>query len=204
MYGFNRQELSILKKLDTPKKIQDFLDTLKINFEPNGDTCRSPRVILRTRSAHCIEGAMLAATALRIHGHRALVLDLTSSYWDQDHVIAIFKKDSYWGAISKSNHATLRYREPVYKTIRELVMSYFNEYIDNKGKKTLRSYSNPVDLSRFDKFGWTTSQEDVWYVAEHLLNISHNQILTKSQTAGLRKADPIEIKAGELVEYKSK
>ena len=203
MYGFNKQELSILKKLNTPKKVQDFLDTLKVNFEPDGDTCRSPRVVLRTKNAHCIEAAMLASATLRIHGNRPLILDLTSSYGDEDHVIAVFKNQGSWGAISKSNHAVLRYREPVYKTIRELVMSYFHEYTDNKGKKTLRSYSMPVDLSRFDKLGWTTSEDNVWYIPEHLLKIPHKQILTRSQIAGLRKADKLEIEAGKLTEWKA-
>jgi len=202
MEDFNKKEFSVLNKLNNPKKIQDFLDKLKMNFEPNGDTCRSPRVVLRKKEAHCIEGAMLAGAALRLHGHRPLVVDLTASDSDFDHVIAVFKKDGFLGAISKTNHVVLRYREPVYKTIRELVMSYFHEYTDNKGRKTLRSYSNPVNLSRFDKIGWTVSEKDVWEIPNYLLKVPHKKILTRSQIAGLRKADRIEAEAGKLVEWK--
>ncbi len=202
MYIFNKHELSILKKLDTPKKIQNFLDTLKINFEPNGDTCKSPRVVLMEKQAHCIEGAMLAAVTLRMHGYKPLLVDLTATEKDYDHVIAVFKQNDFWGAISKTNHVVLRYREPIYKTIRELVMSYFHEYFDDKGRKTLRSYSNPVSLSKFDKINWTTSEQDVWEIPNYLLEVPHKRILTKSQISSLRKADPLEIEAGKLVEWK--
>ncbi len=202
MPDFNQQELSVLKKLNTPRKIQDFLNKLKTNFEPDGDTCRSPRMVLRKKEAHCVEGALLAASTLRIHGHKPLVVDLTSNKKDYDHVIAVFKKNNFWGAISKTNHAVLRYREPIYKNIRELVMSYFHEYTTDKGEKTLRSYSMPVNLSRFDKLGWTASEKEIWYIPEYLLEVKHIPILNKSQITGLGKADPIEIKAGKLIEWK--
>ena len=148
---------------------------------------------------------MFAATALRFHGHKPLVLDLTSVKDDDDHVVTVFKHQGHWGAISKTNHAVLRYREPIYKSIRELVMSYFHEYFTNQdGKKTLRSYSMPVDLSRFDNQGWMISEEDVWYVPEYLFEVEHVSILNKSQIAFLRKADQIEVKAGKIVEWKKK
>jgi len=204
MYGFDKKEVSVLKKLNSPRKIQDFLDRLKINFEPGGDTCLSPRMVLKERKAHCIEGAMLAAVALRLNGHRPLVVDLASSFHDYDHVIAVYRQNGYWGAISKVNHCGLRYRDPVYKTIRELVMSYFHEYTDRKGKKTLRSYSMPVDLSRFDKKGWMTSGKDVWFIPEYLLNVPHKQILSRSQISTLRKWDKFEMKVGSLEEWKSR
>ena len=201
MHIFNKQELSVLKKLNSPKKVQDFLDKLKMNSEPAGDTCRSPRVVLRKREAHCIEGAMLAAVAFRLHGYRPLVVDMTAVDSDYDHVIAVFKQNGFWGAISKTNHSVLRYREPVYSTIRELVMSYFHEYTDDKGRKTLRSYSMPVNLSRFDKIGWAVSEKDVWEIPNYLLEVPHKKILNKSQISSLRKADKIEIKAGKLIEW---
>ncbi|MBI4163283.1 MAG: hypothetical protein HY512_00345 [Candidatus Aenigmarchaeota archaeon] len=203
MYGFNNSEISILKRLNTPPKIQDFLNKLKANFEPNGDTCRSPRLVLRNKEAHCVEGAILAAAAMRIHGHKPLVLDLTSNKKDFDHVVAVFRQFGCWGAVSKTNHPVLRYREPVYKSIRELVMSYFHEYTKD-GEKTLRSYSIPVNLSRFDKLGWTTSEKDIWYIPEYLLEVPHKQILTHTQISNLRKADLLEIKAGDMLEWKTK
>ena len=197
-------ELKILKKLKTPAKIQDFLDKLKINFEEKRDTCLSPVMVLKKGKCHCMEGAILAALALRVQGYKPLVVDLTSNSRDFDHVVAVYKKNGKWGAISKTNHAVLKYREPVYNSIRELVMSYFHEYFDNKGRKNLRSYSMPVDLSRFDEMGWTITDKEVWYIPDYLADIKHFQILDKKQICSLRKADKVEIKAGKVVEWKSK
>ncbi len=202
MFGFDKKELDMLKKLNTPRKIQDFLEEFEINFEEGGDTCKSPRVILKTRKAHCVEGAMLAAVILKINGHKPLVVDLTSNKKDYDHVIAVFKQDGLWGAISKTNHASLKYRDPIYKSIRELVLSYFNEYFLDSGKKTLRSYTMPVDLSRFDKLNWVTSEKDVWFIPEYLGKIKHIPIVNKKQIFNLRKADPIEIEAGRIIQWK--
>lgn len=202
MFGLSTKELRILRRLNTPRKIQDFLETIPANFEPEGDTCLSPRRVLRERRAHCIEAAMLAALALRINGHAPLVLDLTSAPHDEDHVIVPFQQNNCWGAISKSNHAILRYRDPVYRTIRELVMSYFNEYLDGHGRKTLRSYSRPVNLSRFDAHGWMTSEDDVWLIAEHLADVPHIPLLTSAQLASLRRADGIERRALMLLQWK--
>ena len=205
MFGFNKKEMAVFQRLNTPKKIQDFLNKIPTNFEPGRETVLSPRMVLRENRAHCMEGAMFAATALRFKGHKPLIVDLTSVKNDYDHVITVFKHKGHWGAISKTNHAVLRYREPVYKNIRELVMSYFHEYFTNHdGKKTLRSYSRPVDLSRFDKQGWMTAEQDIWYVPEYLLEVAHLPILSRSQIAFLRKADPIEVKAGSLLEWKKK
>jgi hypothetical protein len=114
----------------------------------------------------------------------------------------VFQIRGYWGAISKTNHGVLRYREPIYKTIRELAMSYFHEYFLDDGAKTMRSYSIPVDLSRFDKRGWMTAEEDVWYVPAAIDDAKHIPIITPSQIKGLRKADRIEREMGKIVEWK--
>jgi hypothetical protein len=201
MFGLTARELSILKPLDSPRKIQDFLETIPSNRCEKRDTCLSPRRVLAERNAHCVEGAMLAALALRLHGDPPLVVDMASSASDLDHVIAVFRRHGCWGAISKTNHAVLRYREPVYKTIRELVMSYFHEYTTDDGKKTLRSYSRPVNLSRFDADGWITSDEDVWIVPRHLSEIAHIPLLTRGQIASLRLADPIEREIGMKLQW---
>ncbi len=199
---FTRTEWQILRQLNTPKKIQDFLNTLPQSFSKHGQECRSPRRVLREGSAYCLEGAMLAVLALRVHGHRPLLLDLTSHDSDDDHVVALFQHNGCWGAISKTNHAVLRYREPIYRSVRELVMSYFHEYfLQRGGRKTLRSYA-VADVSKFDRRGWMTDEEDLWYIAEHLCDIPHKQVLTRSQIAGLRPADAIEIQAGELLEWR--
>ncbi|MDD5726596.1 MAG: hypothetical protein PHC53_04320 [Patescibacteria group bacterium] len=202
MYDLTKDELRLLRGLDSPSKVQDYLDKIPINHEPEGDTCLSPRRVIQERRAHCIEGAMLAALAFRLHGQLPLVLDLTSCKRDFDHVVALFKRNRYWGAVSKTNHAVLRYREPVYRTLRELVLSYFHEYFDDYGYKTLRSYSLPINLSRFDKLGWATNEDDNWFIAEHLADVRHIPLLTRSQISTLRKAHPTEIKAGEIIEWK--
>lgn len=194
MYELNKEELKVLKPLSTPRKIQDFINKIPVNFETRGETCMSPRRVLKENKAHCIEGAILAAAILRLQGHKPLIVDLTAAERDDDHVIAVFKQHGHWGAISKTNHVVLRYREPVYKTVRELVMSYFHEYFDDKGRKNLRSFSMPVDLSRFDDIEWVTSENDLWDIANHLVEVPHNDILTRPQIATLRKADKIELK----------
>lgn len=200
--SFTKDELKILKKLNTPKKIQDFLDAIPVNFEPNGDTCMSPRRVLRENIAHCMEGAMLAAAALRIAGWKPLVIDLKSNNKDYDHVVAVYQINGHWGALSKTNHPVLRFREPVYKSIRELAMTYFHEYYLGDGVKTLRSYSVPVDLSKLDKHNWMTSEEDVWVVPNTIEDARHIPMLTKSQIMGLRLADDIERRTGTIEEWK--
>lgn len=202
MFGLTKNELRLLRRLDSPRKVQDYLDTLQINFGP-GDTCLSPRLVMREKRAHCMEGAMLAALAFRVHGQRPLVLDLESHRHDDDHVVALFKQHGCWGAVSKTNHAVLRYREPVYKTLRELVLSYFHEYFDKNGFKTLRRYCDPVDLSRFDDIGWMTSEKPNWPIPQYLCDVAHEPLLTRSQIATLRNAHPLEQQAGELVEWKN-
>jgi hypothetical protein len=202
MFGLNKKELKKLRKLDSPRKIQDFVTRLKINFEPRGDTCKSPRVVLRTRKAHCIEAAMLAALALRLQGHKPLLVDLTAHERDFDHVIAVFKKNGHWGAISKSNHIVLRYRDPIYKSLRELIMSYFNEYFLPTGKKSLKSYSVPVNLSKFDRKGWTISENDVWDIPDALVKAKHHKVLSRSQASMLRKVDMLELDASDIVQFR--
>ena len=202
MFGLTVAEIKILKRLNTPKKIQDFLESLPFNFEPNGDVLRSPRRVLKEGGAHCIEGALVAAAALLINGERPLLLDLRAAKHDFDHVVTLFKKDGHWGAISKTNHGVLRYRDPINQTVRELAMSYFHEYFDDKGRKNLRAYSRPFDLRPYLKRGWLTDENDLWYIERALDDSPHERILTKSQMARLRRATPVEIATGKIVEWK--
>lgn len=196
--GFGEDELKILKKLNTPKKVQDFLDSLPINFDD--ETYMSPRRVLREHKAHCVEGAIFAAAVLWLHGQKPLLLDLEASKSDLDHVVALFRSDGHWGAISKTNHAVLRYREPVYKNVRELAMSYFHEYFLDDGRKTLRSFSIPFNLANLGK-NWVTAEEELWYIGEALDQLPHHQILTRSKITSLRPADPLEIRAGKLKDW---
>jgi hypothetical protein len=170
------EERAVLRRLRTPEKIQRFLDEeLDYNLLP--ETCYSPRLVLRHRTAHCMEGAMLAAAALRFHGDPPLLIDLTAVR-DDDHVLALFRRDGLWGAIAKSNYAGLRYRTPVYRTLRELAISYFEHYFNEDGEKTLRGYgTRPVNLARFDQVGWMTREDDPWEVPEYLGEIAHTALV---------------------------
>ena len=173
MYNLSPTELKKLRPLSSPQKIQNFLETFK-SYNPKGpDTYYSPRLVLQKKRANCLEGAIFAALALRQLGYPPLILDLTATAHDFDHVIAPFKTKNRWGAISKSNHAVLRYRDPVYKSIRELAMSYFHEYTDDNGHKTLRSYSLPINLKQFDKKGWATSEKPLQYIEDHLFKVKN-------------------------------
>jgi hypothetical protein len=174
---FTPAERAVFHRLSTPEKIQRFLDhDLAYNKEPDGPTCRSPRRVLRDRTAQCMEGALFGAAALRMIGQPPLLLDL-EAVRDDDHVLAIFRLRGHWGAVAKSNYSGLRYREPVYRTLRELVMSYFEHYYNLKREKTLRNYSRPVNLRRFDAIAWMTAEEDVWTVPEYLCTIRHTPLL---------------------------
>ena len=175
MDKFHKNELALLRKLSTPEKIQKYLDDLPYNKERQGETCYSPRLVIRHNTAHCFEAALLAAAALRVNGRPPLILDL-ESVRDDDHVIAVFRTDGHWGAIGKSNYAGLRFRSPVYRTLRELVLSYFEHYYNPRGEKTLRKYSRPVNLARFDSIDWMMSEHPLWAIPEYLCEIKHTAI----------------------------
>jgi hypothetical protein len=200
-----RKEFAVLKKLNTPAKVQDFVNAIPFNFEKQEETCRTPLMVLKCRMAHCMEGAMLAAAAFWYHGAPPLLLDLKSTkkkhMKDDDHVVALFKYKNRWGAVSKTNHGVLRYREPVYKSVRELALSYFHEYFLDTGQKTLRSYSTPFDLSRFHN-RWLTEERDQWDMAYKLDVSRHFQIFSGGTAPNLRRADPVEIEAGKMVEWR--
>jgi hypothetical protein len=187
-YGFNARELAVFRRLQTPEKIQRFLDELGYNKEPDGPTCRSPRGVMRDRTAHCMEGALFAAAALRMMGDPPLLLDFEAVH-DDDHVIAIFRRRGCWGALAKSNFAGLRFREPVYRTLRELAMSYFEHYFNLRREKTLRNYSRPVNLRRFDGMHWMTAPGDIWEVPEYLCDISHTPLLPPHLPPHLGRVD---------------
>jgi len=195
------QEELIFKKLNTPVKIQNFLDILPMNFEKQGDTLKSPRFVLKEKNAHCLEGALLAAAILWYHGQEPLLLDIQSTRDDWDHVVALFKLGNRWGAISKTNHAVLRYREPVYRSYHELAMSFFHEYfLPENGKKTMRAYSKPFNLKKMGT-DWVTASNDLWKLSGKLDNSPHIKVLTPKMLRFLRKANRIEIKAAKILEW---
>ncbi len=201
MFDLTDQEIQLLTRLSTPGKIQDFLDALPMNEEKNGDSCHSPRVVLRENQAHCIEGALLAALALYIHGEKPLLLDLKTKKTDQEHVVTLFRRNGYWGALSKTNHAVLRYRDPVYRTVRELALSYFNEYfLLRDGDKTLVSFSRPFSLLPYD-IEWMTSEENLWSLAEDLDNSLHFPVVPMVNRRLLRRASQVECIAAGIPEW---
>ena len=201
-YGLTKEEHEVFRALSTPIRIQDYLDTLAINFEKRGETCMSPRRVIRTKRAHCMEGALLAATALMLAKKRPLLLDLKSAEGDDDHVVVLYREDGRWGALSKTNHATLRFRDPVYTTVRELALSYFHEYfLNGSGEKTLRSYSSPFSLRKFGT-DWITSEEELWHIPRALDHARHFPIAPTRVLRATRPAVSLERAAGKLTEWK--
>ncbi len=198
-HGFTARELSRLRALRDPRGVQRALDDMPYHL---AGTAWPPRRVLREWTAHCLEGAVFAAAALRVLGFPPLLLDL-EAVQDTDHVIAVFRVRGHWGAIAKSNFSGLRYREPVYRTLRELVMSYFEGYVNLRGDRTLRAYSRPVSLSRFDRThpGWMTGEQEVWFVPQHLVGIPHRPLLSPVMVRGLSRVDRRSLQAG-LVGYR--
>jgi hypothetical protein len=196
--GLTKHESNLLRKLKNPVKIQDYLDSLKINFELNGETCSSPRLVVSRGTAHCIEAAIFAAAVIKLHGGRPLLMDLKSDRRDYDHVVCLYKQGGKWGALSKSNHPALRFRDAVYNSVRELAMSYFHEYLSKTGHKTLRSYSSPFNLNQYDD-SWILADYDLWIIANDLDKSKHYAILPAKFVP--RPANQFETKANNLKEW---
>lgn len=192
--SFSRAELRKLRSLKDPHGIQKFLNAQPYHL---ADTAWSPRRVLDENTSHCFEGALFAAAALRVIGYPPLIIDLEAEH-DTDHVIAVYKQRELWGSIANSNYTGCRYREPVYRTLRELVMSYFDVYFNQRGERTLRTFSNPVDLSRFDKQNWTTTDQPLWFIAEYLFTIRHFKLLPPGMAKRLHRLDDRSFRAGCL------
>jgi hypothetical protein len=192
--GLSPTEVRRLRSLKTPHGIQRVLDDMPYHL---ADSAWSPRRVLRENTSHCYEGALFAAAALRVIGFPPLILDLEAEH-DTDHVIAVYRIDGHWGALAKSNYTGCRYREPVYRSLRELALSYFDTYFNLRGERTLRTFSRPVDMNRFDSLGWMTSEEPVWFVAEYLLTISHFPLISQRQAQRLHRLDGRSFRAGCL------
>lgn len=205
-FSYTPTEIKLFQRLNTPEKLQDYINKIPFNFDEKHDSCLSPREVLKRKKADCIEGAIFAAAVLEFHGRKPLLVDLRSvkKPYDYDHVIAIYKVDGHLGAISKTNHSVLRYREPIYRTLRELVMTFFHEYFLTNGDKTLREYSVPLNLNYFNKINWRTSDKNLSEILVHLDKIKHHKILTPKQIKNLRKVDKIEIKGSWEEEHQKK
>ena len=192
-FGLTPREAARLRALSPPSRLQRFLDDL--DYDTAGRHARSPRRVLREGRVQCLDGAIFAAAALRLQGHPPLVLDLEADR-DDDHVIAVYRRHGCWGAVGRSNFSGLRYREPVFRTVRDLALSYVEAYFNLRREKTLRRYSRPVSLARFDARGWMTTGEELWYVAEHLVTVKHYRLLTRAQERALAAVDRRTFAAG--------
>ena len=186
------QHLHTLRALKTPTQIQKFVDALEYQY---ADTALSPQRVLRERKGHCLEGALLAAAALRINGHPPLLMDL-EAVRDDDHVLAIYRQRGLWGSIAKSNFAGLRFRAPVYRSLRELALSYVDHYYNLRGERTLRSYSAAVNLTRLDDQNWMTSEDNVWCVTELLISARHFPLFSDKVARSLPRLDRRSFEAG--------
>ena len=194
-------ETRLFARLDSPQKIQTYIDRLPANFEPDGDTLMSPRRMMKARVAHCAEGAMFAAAVLAYHNHDAWLMDIRSLPSDHDHVITLFKQRGLWGAISKTNHAILRWRDPIYRTPRELAMSYAHEYCLPGGKKSMLEFSRPFSLTRFAPKRWVIAEEELHWLMDKLDEAPHVPVAPPAALRARRRSSPIELKAQEVVEW---
>jgi hypothetical protein len=199
--GLTKAEFAVLRRLSTPEKIQVYLLAMQQNFELDGDSCATVRMVLRDKRAHCIEGALVAAAALWVHGEPPLLLDLRAKK-DSDHVVALFRRNGHWGCISKTNGPDLRWRDPIYRTLRELALSYLHEYSNRRDHKSLREYSVPYDLRRAKLEDWLTGTDGAWNIAEKLDEIRHYPLVSKAQVKLLVRRDPFEREVAMLTQYK--
>ena len=195
------RERRLFARLDTPQKIQTFLDRLPVNFSLDGDTAMSPRRVLEARMAHCAEGAVFAAAALAYHGRPPLLMDIRALPSDQDHIITLFRERGLWGAISKTNHAILRWRDPIYRSVRELAMSYAHEYCLPGGKKSMLSFSKPFSLARYTPKSWVIAPEDLDWLLVDLDTSPHMPVAPPRVLRGRRRASRVEMLSQDVVEW---
>jgi hypothetical protein len=191
----SRPEKKVLDKLITPAGIQSFLDAMPYSSE---SVYRCPLRVLREQVAHCFDGALFAAAALRRIGQAPVILDLIPNRRDDDHVLALFKIGKHWGAIAKSNFSGLRFREPIFRTLRELALSYFEQYYNTAREKTLRGYSSPLNLKTFDRLGWLHQDQSLKLIAKKLDMLKHFPLLSPGMISGLQPVDLRTHQAGLL------
>lgn len=201
MHYSDTQAFDELKKLNTPEKIQSFLESIPFNYEKNGETCMSPVRVIREKRAHCIEGALLAGYCLSLQGEKPLIVSIKVQTDDYDHIVTLFKRNGYYGAISKTNHFVLRYRDPVYRSVRELIMSYYHEYfLVADGTKTMLGYTKPINLNRFGT-KWITAEEDLWHIAEKIYDMPYISVVPKENKKFIRVAQSFERKVCDIREW---
>ena len=199
-FGFDSKERRLLSGLKTPEKIQRFLDDIGYHLINESEVCYSPRLVMRERQADCASGSIFATAALRFNGHRPLLMCL-DAVRDEVHLLALFKMNGLWGAIGKSKYTGLRFRDPVYRNLRELSMSYFESYFNYERERTLRGYFTPINLSRFDRIDWATSEQDISFIPDAFDNPKYSRrisLLPKKAVRNLSRVTPLMERAGQL------
>jgi len=194
-------ERRLFVRLDSPQKIQTYLDKIPANFELDGDTTMSPRRMLKTHVAHCAEAALFAAAVLAFHGQPAWLMDLRALPSDQDHIVTLFRQRGLWGAVSKTNHAILRWRDPIYRSWRELAMSYAHEYCLPGGKKSLLAFSRPFNLLRYKPARWVTAEEDLHWLMDALDDSAHVPVAPAWAMKIRRRSPRVELRAQMVLEW---
>jgi hypothetical protein len=193
--GLSPRDRARLGRITTPAQVQTFLDSIPYSAEAR---YRSPLTAIRDRKAHCFDGAVLAAALLQRIGHPPLVLNMFPNERDDEHLIAPFQRHGAWGAVAQSNMVGLRYREPIHRTLRELMISYFEQYFNVVSEKTLRTYTRPITLAQFDRQDWTTDDRTMDLIADRLEELSRIPLLTRQMIAGLAEVDRLAFRAGML------
>jgi len=192
----NEEQRAIFEGLNSPAQIQAYLDRTPYSTE---DTDRSPRSVIRDGVAHCLDGGLFAAAALRRLGYPPLLVDLLPEPGtDDDHILAIYRRQGCFGAVAKSNFAGIRGRAPVYRSLRELAMSYFEFYFSIDGHKSLRAYSVPLNLARLDSLNWLWDDAGAAEVEKRLYGLRAIQLLTPQVAAELTPVDRLTYEAGSL------
>ena len=193
--ALSKTERTLMAKLNSPSGIQAFLDGFAYSTE---EAYRCPLRVLRERIAHCFDGALFAAAALRRIGFPPLLLEMLPNDRDDDHMLAPYKMNGHWGAVAKSNFVGLRFREAIYRTLRELVLSYFEQYYNVEREKTLRGYTAPLNLKAFDRFNWMVSDEPLEQIPTRLGEIRKISVVAPQMIAKLSLVDPRSYQAGLL------
>ncbi len=201
MNTLTKEEKRFLKSLNTPKKLQDYLDSIPFNLEENGETCMSPKMVLKEKKAHCIEAGLLVGVSMWLNRKTPYIVSLKVKASDYDHIIVLYKENGYYGALSKTNHNVLRFRDPVYKNVRELVMSYFHEYfLPETGEKTLLGYTKPINIKKFGD-DWISREDNLWDIAEAIYDTPVIEIVPKNNKKYLRNAHEVEQEASRKAEW---
>ena len=173
--SFTARERTLIRRLNTPSKVQRWLNRLRYNTETGGETQRSFRPVVRSRKAHCMEAAMFAAVVLEQHGYPPLVMSLESQDW-LDHVIFVYREKTGWGSVARSRDPGLHGRKPRFRSLRALAKSYYDPYVDYTGR--VKGYGVANLAQSLPNYDWRLTTRNVWKVEQMLIDLPHRKIKT--------------------------